>query len=154
MRVSSVVVVVVVVPEECVFLLVRVSLSSTQFRLNVPFEVRCGVYNLPTTRQSEQPPRATFSLVALSPTLSKNTHYPHPNFPSAPGAHLAVRRAKRSVLIFLSECQPSDNTERTFPMAASNCWICIYRSPVGTYTSSWWLCVCYRTRLSFPPSSA
>ncbi len=119
-------------PSFCVSLLHTVLFKCT-------FGVRCGVYNLPTTRQSEQPTRATFSLVALSPTLSKNTHNPHSNFPSAPSAQLAVRRAKRSVLIFHSKCQPSDNTVRTFPMSASNCWIHIYRSPLGTYTSD---CAC------------
>lgn len=89
------------------------------------FVVRCGVYNLLTTHQSEKPHRSTFLLVALSPTLPKNTHNPHPNFPSAPGANLAVRRAKRSVLIFLS-VSVLWYTERTLPSSASDCRSCIY----------------------------
>lgn len=142
---------------KCVYVRVSSSLVSFVSLLHTvlfkcTFVEWCGVYNLPTTRQSEQPPRATLSLVALSPTLSKKVRTTPTLISHRPLVPcLAVRRAKRSVLIFLPECEFSDNTERTFPMSELRGFLG-WGVLLGTCTSSWWLCVYYRTRLYFPPS--
>lgn len=76
------------------------------------FVVRCGVYTLLTTHQSGKPHRSSFLLAALSPTLPKNTHNPHPNFPSAPGAHLTAEKQSWFSPSGTSGCTPPTPTPR------------------------------------------
>lgn len=113
-------------------------LSSVSLLPTAPFKctfaLSCGAYNPLTTHQSEKPLRSSLSLVALSPTLYENTHNPHPDIPPAPCAHLAVRRAKRSVLIFLLV---------SAPLATLNGFSSRQSQTIGslfTFKSRWRLC--------------
>lgn len=99
-----------------------------------------GVYNLPKTPQAAKPP----PIGDLKPNPpERSPQSPHPDFPSAPGAHLAVRRAE----------QVAFSSQRVEPLSGLD--VCVKRQFLGDQFLTLAAAGCVSIiGLYFPPFSA